>query len=421
MLVLLVALLSLCPPRGLAGQGVQRLSLEEVLELAQERSSTLQALTHRVEEMEARSMGVRANYFPQVGIQATYRTFESSRPLPEGLGGGLFGSLTTISQPVTQLLTVRPAHQAAAAAVEVARALLRGARNEVAVAAMRLHGGLLVARLQTEAAAAQVAAAEATASARRAAVASGNVLEVAELEARVRVLEAQQRLVEGEGLTRDLQYQLNDLLGFPAETTLELFPPEARPELPVTAQEAVARALRENPEVEEALASVRMAESGVAAARADLLPQVGIGITHLYQSSFDFLPRNSFGLGVQFNWTLFDFGKRGSVTAERRAQLAQARANLQQVEGRVRGEVEKAMRQIIQSDMLVSLAREAQELRQEAARLQESQERAGMILTAEALEVGAAAFQGRVNLLQAEISYRLAVAELQRLVGETVR
>lgn len=421
MQVLLVALLPLCPPRGLAAQEVQRLSLEEVLELAQERSTALQALTHRVEEMEARSLGVRANYFPQLGIQATYRTFESSLPLPEGLEGGLFGSLTSISQPVTQLLMVRPAHQAAEADVEVARAVLRGARNEVAVAAMRLYGGLLVARLQAEAAAVQVAAAESMASTRRAAVASGNVLEVAELEARVKVLEARQRRVEGEGLTRDLQYQLNDLLGLPAETTLELSPPAARPALPVTAQEALARALRENPEVEEARASVRMAEFGVAAARADRLPQVGIGVTHLYQSSFDFLPRNSFGLGVQVNWAVFDFGKRGSVTAERRAQLDQARANLRQVEGRVRGEVEQALRQVAQADMLVSLAREAQGLRQEAARLQGSQERAGMILTAEAREASAAALQGRANLLQAEIGYRLAVAELQRLVGDSVR
>jgi len=417
-----MALLPCILPNGLAGQGMERLSLEQVLELAQQRSRTLQALNHRVEEMESRSRGVRANYFPQLGIQVNYRTFESSQALPEGLEGGLFGSLTTLSQPITQLFSIRPAHQAAMANVEVARAVLQGARNDVAVGAMKLYGGLLVARLQREAAAAQVTAAEAMASSRGAAVASGNVLEVAELEARIKVLEARQRLVEGEGLIEELQYQLNDLLGFPPETILELSPPEAALRAPpFSPEEAVIRALRESPQMEEALATVRMAEYGVASARADYLPQVGVAISHLYQSSFSFLPRNSFGVGIQLNWALVDFGKRGSVRAERSAQLSQVRANLQLVEGRVRGEVESALRQLAQADMLVSLAREAHGLRQEAARLQGGRERAGLILAGEAREADAALLQGTADLIQAEMGYRLAVAELQRLLGEPIR
>lgn len=173
--------------------------------------------------------------------------------------------------------------------------------------------------------------------------------------------------------------------------------------------------------MEEASATVRKAEYGVAAARADRLPQVGVGISHLYQSSFSFLPRNSFGLGVQLNWAVVDFGKRGSLRAERRAQLSQAQANLRVVEGGVRGEVEKALRQLAQAEMLVSLAREAHSLRQEVARLQGGQERAGLIVAAEGEQADAAVLQGAADLLQAEMGYRLAVAELLRVVGETVR
>jgi len=416
-----VTLLPWATPGWLAGQGVERLSLEQVLELAQERSPALQVLSHRVEEFESRSAGMRANYFPQLDVQVNYRTFESGRALPEGLEGGLFGSLTTLSQPLTQLFSIRPGHQAARADVEVARAVLRGARNEVAVGVIKLYGGLLVARLHREAAAAQVAAAEAVVSNRRAAVASGNALEVAGLEARVKVLEARQRLVEGDGLIQDLEYQLKDLLSIPPGTLLELSPPEPLRFQPLSEEEAIARALRESPQMEEASATVRKAEYGVAAARADRLPQVGVGISHLYQSSFSFLPRNSFGLGVQLNWALVDFGKRGSLGAERRAQLSQAQANLRIVEGRVRGEVEKALRQLAQAEMLVSLAREAHSLRQEAARLQGAQERAGLIVASEGGEADAAVLQGAADLLQAEMGYRLAVAELLRVVGEIVR
>ena len=215
--------------------------------------------------------------------------------------------------------------------------------------------------------------------------------------------------------------ELNDLLGYPPGTSLELVPPGPIDTILLLLDDYVEAALRLNPEVLEARATLRVAEHGVSAARAESLPDLGIGVTHLYQSSFDFLPRNSLGLGLQFSWTPMDGGRRRSVAGERRAQLDQARAQLDLVEARVRREVEDAWRSLRYATLLVELAREAQQLRQEVSRLQESQRAAGLGLAADARLAEAETASGRVDLLQAEIAHRLALAELHRATGELVR
>jgi outer membrane protein TolC len=407
-------------PEDASGQETESLSMERAVELAQERSAALLALVHGVEELEHRSSAVRAGYFPQLGTQADYRTFESGRELPEGLAGGLFFSMTTLTQPVTQLLRVRSGHGAALAEADAARAMLHRARNEVALGTIRLFGDLLVARLGKEAAEAQMAAAEAWAETRRASVGSGRALEVEALEARVRELETRGRLVQAESRVQELEYELTDLLGWAAGTSFELLQPDPVSSELLPLEDYVHAALRGSPEVLEARASVRQAEFGVTLARSDYIPEVGVGLTHLYQSSFSFLPRNSFGVAVQLRWTLADFGKRNAAVGERRAQLAQARASLRLAEGRVRGEVEQAYRRLRHAELQMELAREARQLRNQAARLHAGQERAGMALAAETRQAEAEVLQGAVDLLHAEMGYRLAFAELQRFLGELV-
>lgn len=437
----LALLLTVAPLSG--RQAVERLTLDDALRLAQQRSAALQALEHKVEEYERKSAGARANYFPQLDTQLNYQQTNSGQgivipmgsfgEIPE-LGGafpgqdlsidqggtGLFYAITTLTQPVTHFFKIREGLGVAVADEDIARAELQRTRNDVAIATMQLYGGLLIARYQREAAEMQVAAAEERAANRQVAASSGSVLEVAAVEARVRALEARQKLVEAESRIENLQYDLADLLALPPGTRIELADPEPVEGQLLSLDEYVTMALAGNPEVLEARATVQKAGHGVAAARADYIPEVGVALTHLYQSSVPFLPRSSFGVGVQLQWTLVDFGKRSSVVAERRAQLSQAQANLRRVEGKVRGDVEKAYRQLRHAETLVALAREASLLRAEAARLQAGQQRAGLVLAAEARAADAESLQGAADLLQAELGYRLAGAELYRTVGQVV-
>jgi outer membrane protein TolC len=198
---------------------------------------------------------------------------------------------------------------------------------------------------------------------------------------------------------------------------VELVPPDPVRITLMPVDQYVVAALRDNPEVMAAAATLRKAQAGVSAARAEYIPEVGLALMHVYQSSMPFFRNHSFAAGLQLNWAIFDFGKRGSMLEERRSQVAQAEANVRMVEGRVRGEVEKAHRQVRQAEAMVELAREAAALRQEAARLQGGQQQAGFLLTADAQGSMADALQGVADLVAAELGYRLALVELQKATG----
>jgi outer membrane protein TolC len=249
------------------------------------------------------------------------------------------------------------------------------------------------------------------------AAASGNVLEVASLEARVSSLQARQSLLEVEMLIDDLQYQLADLLGFAAGTRFELAEPEPQRVQMLTLDEYVTSALRQNPEVLAARATLQKAESASRAARLEYVPDLGVALTHLYQSALPFFPKSSFGFGVQLQWNVWDFGKRSSLIQERQSQVAQATADLRRIEGKVRGDVERAFRQVDHATTALELAREAAALRAEAQRLGTLQRRAGFTLQAQALGSDAEAQQAEVDVLKAEFGHRLAIAQLREAVG----
>jgi outer membrane protein TolC len=434
-------LLAAVPLSGQAAPTVS-LSLTEAVQRAQQQSVALEALRSKVVEQEAKTTGMRASYFPQLSVQANYLQNSATQNIliPSGalgnlpqLGGafppadvsieqggaGLFINRVTLAQPLTQLFKIRQGVGVAEADEAVARGELERITGDVTIGVLKLYAGILIAERQRGASEARIATAEERTTNMRVAAASGNALEVASLEARVSALQARQKLLEVESQLGDLQYQLADLLGYQPGTRFTLAPPVPEEVNLLPVEQFVETAMRENAEVLEARGTLAKAEHGVSAARAEYIPNVGLAVTHLYQSSVPFFPKSSFGLAVQLDWAIWDWGKRGAVVGERRAQRAQAESNVRRIEGKVRGEVEKAYRQVAQANTMRLLAREASALRQEAARLQGGQQRAGFALQTQALSASADALQGDVDLLAAEFGYLIAVAELNRVVGSS--
>ena len=440
----MLALLLLAAPLSAQGAQPVSLTLNDAIRRAQEQSPALQALAQKVEEQASKTAGMRGNYFPQLSVKANYLKSDAAQSIliptgslgnvpalggafppadleiPQG-GSGLFFTTTTVAQPLTQLLRIREGVSVAQADEDVARGELKRIQGDVTIGTLKLYAGILIAQMQRQATEAQIATAEEKSVNTRVAAASGNTLEVASLEARVSALQARQKLLEVESQMEDLEYQLADLLGYQPGTRFAVAEPTWEPVNLLPLEQYVETALRENAEVLEARATLAKAEHGVSAARSEYIPNVGVAVTHIYQSSVPFIPKSSFGFGVQLDWVIWDWGKRGAVVGERRAQQAQAEANVRRIEGKVRGDVERAYRQMAQANTMLQLAREAAALRQEAARLQSGQQRAGFALQAQALSANADALQGSVDVLQAQFGHLVAFAELNRVVGTTAR
>ena len=282
-----------------------------------------------------------------------------------------------------------------------------------------LYFGILIAQLQKKAAEQQAAFAGENLRESEEDVRNGSALKVAAIQGRAGLLESEQSVLTADLQLSDLTTELNDLLGVPLDTQLQLDPsvPTDFDERPL--EEYVHTAWSQNPEILAAEETIRKAEAGVAAAKTAYIPDITAYARHSYQDGVPFLVRNFGTFGVNLDWNVFDFGKRRAAVREREAQLAQAQENLQRLKESVAVAIERSHNKVARTKHLVQVATEVVTLRQEGDRLAQNQLTQGVVLVSERRQAMAATFKAQADYLQATLGYLLAWAELEQQVGRT--
>jgi outer membrane protein len=217
----------------------------------------------------------------------------------------------------------------------------------------------------------------------------------------------------------DLIIQLNDLLGLPLHTKLVLSPDvDTAFDLPAR-DEAIQTAVRENPEVQEAVEKLSKAEAAQGAAKAEYIPDITAYARHSYQNGLPFLDRNFGTFGINFKYDLFDAGKRRSLVRERQDEVLEARENLERVKDEVRVRIATIYNKLQTTRDMVEVARQYLKARQETARLGEDQFKQGASLASQRDASRAQAMKAQAGLLEASLDYLLARDELTRTLGAT--
>ena len=423
-----------------AQEAPRPLTLEQAQSLAREGNAPLKATRQKVEEMGRASKVVFSNFLPRVETQAYFLGNDNSQGilLPKGslgvfpeLGGAfppsdrtipqggqtMLFAFTTVAQPVTQYFKIREGVQVARADEAGAAAGVRKVEQEVALGVVRAYAGVLIAERSRDVVRERVATTEQRITYQKTAVQSGTALGVTESEARMKWLQARQELLERQGEAEDRTYALIDALGLPANTKVTLTAPPPLDTQLEPLDSYVRTALERNPEVSEARALIDKATHGIEAARAEYIPEIGVMGTHIFQNSVAFFPKSTLGFGISGKWTILDFGARANTVQGRRAQLGQAEQNRAMVDGRVRGEVEAAYRKVQRSREVVTLAREGLALRGEASRLRAIQSTVGFAVAVQEREAATDRLEAELDLMKAELGYRVAFAELQKATG----
>jgi outer membrane protein TolC len=307
----------------------------------------------------------------------------------------------------------------AAAEVAISRDDLKKAENQVALQVHSLYFGILIARLQRQAAEQQSKYAMEHLRESEEDVRNGSALRVATIEGHVGLLESQQSMLTAELQLSDLTTELNDLLGLPLNTQLELDTAvpaavERRPR-----EEYIRTAWSENPEILAAESVVEKARAGVTAAKSAYIPDIIAYARHSYQNGVPFLVRNFGTFGFNLNWEVFDFGRRRAAVREREAQLAQAEENLRRLKDEVAVGIQRSYNKLERTKSLVQVAKQVVKLRQESERLAQNQLTEGVLLASERRQTTAASYKAQADLLQASLGYLLAWAELEQAVGRT--
>jgi outer membrane protein TolC len=419
---------------------LRRITLTEAVHLALEQNRVLKIARLKVVESRQKKAGERSAYFPSIknesnalyvtdleniGIRAgAFGTTSGGLvpshnvTVPQG-SNHLFSSGTQISQPLTQLIRIREANRIAAAEVAVSRDDVKRAEDQIALQVHNLYFGILIARLQKKAAEQQSGYAAEHLRESEEDVRNGSALKVAAIESTAGVLQSRQAVLTADLQLSDLSTELNDLLGLPLDTRLELDPAVPASFVEHPREQYVSIAFQENPEIASAEEVVRKAKAGVAAAKAAFIPDVTAFARQSYQDGVPFLVHNFGTFGVNLNWDVFDFGKRRSAVREREAQLAQAEENLRRLKEEVAVNIERSYNKIERTRNMVEVADQVVKLHQESERLAQNQLSQGVVLVSERRQATAASYKAQADFLQAKLGYLMACAELEQTVGHT--
>jgi len=225
---------------------------------------------------------------------------------------------------------------------------------------------------------------------------------------------SEQQLETGKALliaatkVKELSGTLNVLLGYPAGIELELVPPDPQYE-DISLKEASDRAMTANPEIIEAEQTVVKARSASKLSKLEYVPELAVLGGYAYQNDvLPVLPTDFSFVGVMGTYTLFDFGKREHTIKERTAQVSAAELAVELTKAKVAASVKSsyfAMQRARQLSELAHRMASAVQLQTTSYALENGE----LILTKARLEV---------ELFQADLEYRQALAALKALMRE---
>jgi outer membrane protein TolC len=292
--------------------------------------------------------------------------------------------------------------------------------NDVALQVHQVYYKVLIVQVHRAATEARIKASQDLQSERVQQVKYGSAMEENLIESRAQLLEAKQDLLTTDLQLSDLKLQLNDAIGLPLTTALDLDPNTVEVEPACARETCVAEALASHPEIVEARNEVEKAKASVRLAKTDIyVPDVDAFARYSYQDNVPFLARNFGSFGVHFSYDLFDSGRKRSLLHQRESQLSEAKENPARLSDEVELAVPTAYNKLERTDQMRKVSQELMALRTKSSRVLHEQLVRGEALSSQADMGTAQELEARTSLLQSELDYALANDEIIHAIGRT--
>jgi outer membrane protein TolC len=443
--LLIVALLftnALCIAQAqTAASAPRHITLEEAVQLALKHNHVVRIAGLQVEEKQHAAEVARSAYFPKIENESRAFTVTDTQfiQLPAGALGTVGGSPvpanpvtisqggktfvisgTTLTQPLTQLFTrVKPTNDIARADLNATRETAQETENEVALKVHQIYYRVLIVQLHRSATEARIKAAQDLQNERTEEVKYGSALDQDLIESRAQALQAKQELLTTELQLSDLTLQLDDAIGLPLTTELELDVTVPGVENTCERDACIKIALESHPEIKAARDEVDKASAGIRLSKADYFPDISAFARYSYQDQVPFLARNFGTFGVQFTYDIFDAGRRHAALQESDTRLAEAKENLTRVTEDVELGVQVAYNKLQRTREMVGVSEELLALRSESSRVTSQQLQNGTALGSQADSAIAQEIEAKTQLLQSQLDYIQARDEVTQAIGQT--
>jgi len=419
----------------------RKITLHEAVQLALQHNHMVRINQYKVEEKQEAKRASKSEYFPTIRNDSSFLHLTDTQlieiyggslgtvagapvPLVNSIinqgGRDLTTSGTQLTQPLTTLLKIRHTNDIAQADLKASRSSAQRTENDVALKVHQLYYRILIEQIHRAATEARIKASQDLQSERVEQVKFGSTLEENLIESRAQVLQSKQELLTTDLQLSDLKLALNDAMGLPLKTALDLDPDTTEAPLSCARETCVAEALASHPEVIEARDEVEKADAAVRLAKTDLyVPDMAAFARYSYQNQVPFLARNFGTFGVHFGYDLFDSGHKRAVVREREAQLSQAKENLARVTDEVELAVETSYNKLERTQQMRKVSEELLALRTESNRVLHDELVRGQALSSQADMGTAQELDARTALLQSQLDYTQAKDEIVHAMGLT--
>jgi outer membrane protein TolC len=419
----------------------RHITVQQAVQLALKRNHDIRIAGYAVEEKQHAKEVAKSSYFPSIRNDSSFMHVTDTqlvqinagslgladgtaippvdRILNQG-GRSLTTSGTQITQPLTTLLKIKHANDMAQAEVRASREKAQLTGNDVALAVHQVYYKILIAQAHRSATEARIKASEDLQSERVEQVKFGSTLEQELIDSRAQFLQAKQELLATDLQLSDLNLKLNDLIGLPLTTRLDLDSAIAEFQPTCLREECVKAATASHPEILVAHAGVEKAQAAVRLAKTDIwVPDVEAFARYSYQNNVPFLARNFGTFGIHFGFDVFDSGRKKASLREREAQLSQAKENLAKLTEEVELAVETAYNKLDRTQQMLKVSEEVVALRAESNRVMQQKLLQGAALNSQAANATAQQYDAKALLLQSQLDFLQANDELLNAIGRT--
>ena len=421
-----LALVTLLAFEGADAPAQQRLTMDQVVQMATASSPALKAARARARGNEEQAKSLRGRLLPSVNLSDEYQRWDSPFVIPQfslqarGVSTNAF--VVSAGQPLLGLLHLSSDHHALSTAAEAAtfdaRTLEANLRDDVRAEFLRMFEARTLAGV---AHASQNQLAEQIAVAKEK-LAAGVLTPADVLRLDVAAANARQQEIQAAAAEQISRATLLVAIGRESEDPSVSFVEPATPERADASEgelpPLVVKALRERSEIRSAALTAEAASASSRSRTYDMLPEVDLEAGYMHMTGQTFVKPDSAFIGLRAGWQIWDWGARWYQHRAAASQAVAARAQADDARRRVETDVAAKLANVRATASALETGRTTIGSAEEAYRVTALLLATGSANTTDLLDSQSALTQARLNFARARYEYALARLRLSRAVGD---
>lgn len=326
--------------------------------------------------------------------------------------------LGSASQPITQLYKIGLGINLHQLNVEISEEKVAGQRQTVVNSAKKMYFGILQLQSGMEATAESLNFFRELDRTLQEYVQQQTALKADSLEVNARLAKQEHTLLTIRNSLATLKEQLNNLLGRSIETEFRVspLPEDLAPAMDLAEAQRVA--FEKRPELKEARLKVKAAEMDRRLKKAEYIPDLSFVAGYLQTTQIGIFPSSFSILGLYLTWDPFDWGKKQKELAEKSRTITQANIQLKEGESLVLIDVNSKYRTVEEAKQLLGVTKLGQQAAREKLTIAKNTFDQQRGLLKDVLEAEASLAEKNNANRQATLSYWLALADLEKAIGE---